>query len=272
VLNRATYLDAFHHDAAALAAAARAAGMDAPIPLCPGWTMSVLLTHLAGIYAHRTALVRRHARENVVTSFADLDLPSAYEEWFAAEFDEGEQDQKPALPVPAGLLDLFEQTVSTLEDVLYASPPEEPVWTWWPTDQTAGFWQRRMAQETAVHRWDAQLAAGSPNPIGPILAADGIDEALTVMAPASHHWSPDFRKGAGESYHVHCTDTPGEWVVRFQGDDVTVTREHAKADVALRGGASDLLLFLWRRIPADRLDVVGDKALLDRFFELAPTD
>jgi hypothetical protein len=42
--------------------------------------------------------------------------------------------------------------------------------------------------------------------------------------------------------------------------------------VAVRGSASDLLLFLWRRIPADRLEVYGDAALLPRYFELVPPD
>ncbi len=270
MLDRATYLDAFHDDAAALTAAARAAGIDTPIPSCPGWTVSVLVTHLAGIYAHRSALMRRRAHENVVASFEDLDLPLEYKEWFAAESEAEEQGRALTAAAPSGLVDLFARTVSTLEQTLYGAPSGERVWTWWPSDQTAGFWQRRMAHETAMHRWDAQAARGAPAPIEPILAADGIDEKLVVMAPASRYWSPDFRKGAGESYHFHCTDTPGEWVARFQGDDITVTREHARADVAVRGAASDLLLFLWSRIPADRLDVVGDRALLDRFFELVP--
>ena len=46
---------------------------------------------------------------------------------------------------------------------------------------------------------------------------------------------------------------------------MVVTREHAKGDVAARGTASDLLLFLWGRVPATALEVFGDAALLDRF-------
>ena len=42
-------------------------------------------------------------------------------------------------------------------------------------------------------------------------------------------------------------------------------REHAKGDVAARGTASDLLLFLWGRVPATALEVFGDAELLDRF-------
>jgi predicted lipid carrier protein YhbT len=49
-----------------------------------------------------------------------------------------------------------------------------------------------------------------------------------------------------------------------------VRREHAKGDVAVRAPASDLLLFLWGRIPPDRLEVMGDTALLPRWFELVP--
>jgi hypothetical protein len=42
-----------------------------------------------------------------------------------------------------------------------------------------------------------------------------------------------------------------------------VRREHAKADVAARGPAADLLLVCWRRRPVDTVDVVGDRTVLD---------
>jgi hypothetical protein len=51
---------------------------------------------------------------------------------------------------------------------------------------------------------------------------------------------------------------------------VVVSREQASAAVVLRGTASDLLLFLWRRGSSASLEVVGDAALVDRLFELAP--
>jgi predicted lipid carrier protein YhbT len=62
----------------------------------------------------------------------------------------------------------------------------------------------------------------------------------------------------------------GEWLVRFNGDDVTVTREHGKGDVAVRGPVEDLFLWLWGRIPADRLEVFGDRSLLERYRQLVP--
>jgi len=47
----------------------------------------------------------------------------------------------------------------------------------------AGFWVRRMAHETIVHRADARHAAGDATDIPADLAADAIDEWLTVMSP-----------------------------------------------------------------------------------------
>ena len=91
--------------------------------------------------------------------------------------------------------------------------------------------------------------------------ADGIDEYVTVFVPR-------FGRSLGElggSIHLHCTDVDGEWLLVPDDDGVTVTREHAKGDVAARGAASDLLLHLWGRRPIDVLEVFGDAALLERF-------
>jgi hypothetical protein len=67
------------------------------------------------------------------------------------------------------------------------------------------------------------------------------------------------------SVHIHCTDVAGEWTTRPDGDRIVTTREHAKGDAAMRGGASDLLLALWRRVPLDAVDVVGDRAVAEAF-------
>ncbi|HWE62757.1 MAG TPA: maleylpyruvate isomerase family mycothiol-dependent enzyme [Chloroflexota bacterium] len=270
MLEKTVYKEAFHHDAAALATAARQ-GLDAPVPSCPGWTVATLVTHLTGIYASRIVLSRAHARENIIKSYDDLGLSPSYRDWFDAALDERPEARNQTLPpMPPDLLDLFVRTAATLEDVLWALEPSEPVWTWFATDRTAGFWQRRMAQETAVHRWDTQLAYGEPAPIDADLASDGIDEVFDVMLPMRRHWAQAWRQGSGETYHFHRTDGPGEWLVRFDPDGPVISREHARGDVALRGSASDLLLWLWHRIPNDRLEVFGDATLVDRFFELVP--
>ncbi len=129
-----------------------------------------------------------------------------------------------------------------------------------------------MAHETAVHGADAQITEGGRAFIAADVAADGIDEWLTgVTAPDDGE--PDVRAeglAAGESLHVHATDVPdgtGEWLVSHEPAGVTVRRAHQKATLALRGGASDLLLVLLRRLPADdpAVAVHGDPAVLGRW-------
>ena len=112
-----------------------------------------------------------------------------------------------------------------------------------------------MAHETTIHRWDAQSAYGFPEPAEGELAVDGIDETFEIMLPVRRMWAEHPRPGSGETFHFHRTDGRGEWLLRFEPEGPVVTREHAKGDVAVRGTASDLLLFLWQRIPADALEV-----------------
>jgi predicted lipid carrier protein YhbT len=50
-----------------------------------------------------------------------------------------------------------------------------------------------------------------------------------------------------------------------------VTRDGAPADATLSGPVSDLLLFLYGRIPFDGLEISGDTALIGRWQELSGT-
>src|SRR5436305_715070 len=77
--------------------------------------------------------------------------------------------------------------------------PRAPAWNWSLAPKAAGFWHRRMAQETAVHRWDAESAYGNALPVERLLAVDGIDEALRVFLPAGRAEEPV--EGAHGSVH-----------------------------------------------------------------------
>jgi uncharacterized protein (TIGR03083 family) len=232
------YLQHLERDSDALADAAAAAGADAPIPSCPGWTVEDLLRHCAGGDRWARTIVETGSREHAATQLP-ADAPSG-----------------------AGLVGYFRESARALHDTLAATGPDASVWTFSPADRTARFWYRRRAQETAVHRVDAQLAAGTPAPVDADLAVDGVDEFLTVFLPrlAGGVMALD-----GATVHLHCTDTEGEWLIARDGDDLVVTREHAKGDVAARGSASDLVLFLWGRVGADQLEVFGDAGALGRF-------
>jgi hypothetical protein len=106
-----------------------------------------------------------------------------------------------------------------------------------------------------------QLAGGTTSPLDAELAADGVDEFFDVFVKRLQGGLA----GVDGTIHLHCTDAAGEWLLTPGGDGMTVTREHAKGDVAARGTASDLLLWLWGRVPRDDLQVFGDESLLDRF-------
>src|SRR5262245_15439380 len=147
---------------------------------------------------------------------------------------------------------------SHLLDALEGVDPETEAWTWWPPDMTVGFWARRMAHEAMVHRWDAEKGAGlSPEPVPPADASDGIDEMLDRFVGLTRILFS--APGDGETVHLHCTDTDGEWLVTFLPEGRhEVTREHAKGDVAFRGPAEALLLFLWGR-DGGAIETLGDE-------------
>jgi len=224
----------------ALGTAARAAGVDAPVPSCPAWQIADLVGHVGRLHRWVAAIVE---------SGGD-DRP---DHWSAAE------------PPPVAVrIDWFEAGVDLVTDALQRVDPMGRAWSW-TDDHTAGFWARRQANETAVHRWDAQLAAGVAEPIDHELAVDGIDEFFALL-PFWRHEST--LHGLGASIHLHCTDGDGEWLVRLAADGVSVTHEHAKGDVALRAPASDLLLFLYGRADPTDAEVFGDASLLERWQQL----
>jgi hypothetical protein len=110
--------------------------------------------------------------------------------------------------------------------------------------------------------WDACTAVGVQAPLDAALASDGIDEFLYVMVPHVREAQPI----VGGSVHLHCTDVEGEWLaVPGDGDQMIMTREHAKGSCAIRGEANDLFLLLWRRIPSFAVEVIGDASVAERF-------
>jgi uncharacterized protein (TIGR03083 family) len=236
------YLGAIRDNATALVDAAESAGLDSHVPSCPDWSVADLLEHIG--YVHRWAAA------NLDRSPSDPRI--------------GSRDLGFTAPEPDALPSWVREGASDLVDKLGAQPPDTPAWTWLPPP-TNGFWRRRQAHETAVHRVDAQLAAGTVAPIDGPLAADGIDEWLSLVPNLP--WVEEKITGAGETIHLHCTDVDGEWLVRLEPMGLELERTHAKGDVAARGTAFDLLSWLMGRGPVGPLEVFGDAALLERWRE-----
>jgi uncharacterized protein (TIGR03083 family) len=236
-MDRTQFLEAIRRDGDALADAAEG-NLHLPVASCPGWDVGDLVWHLGEVhYFWRTIAERR------------LTDPSKVEE--------------PARPADHEVIAWFRAGVGHLLAVLDGLDPATPVWTWSPPHEI-GFIVRRMAHETSVHRWDGDDAAGRRLPIEAGLASDGIDEFLAYFTIRR---AGDAAPLAG-SVHLHCTDVPGEWIVR-EGDDRTlaVERRHEKGDAAMRGSASDLVLALWRRVGLDALDIVGDRNVAQRLID-----
>jgi len=209
---------------------------DAPIEHCPDWDMSGLVDHMSGIWTFMTAQLEAGNPDKATRPDEDDSTP--------------------------------DEQLGRLVALLGSRDPEAPCWNWCePEGRTVSWMIRRMAQEAAMHRWDAENAAGTAAPFDPDLAADAVDEILAV------HWRHRMR-GPVSGYptstlHLHRTDGEGEWLLSSVDDQLVVSHEHAKGDAAARGSASDLALLVWgRRQPT--VEVFGDEAVLDAWLALTP--
>jgi uncharacterized protein (TIGR03083 family) len=181
------------------------------------------------------------------------------------------------LPPRAELASWLEAGAETLAGVLEVADPATPIWNWSVTPNLAPFWWRRMAQETAVHRSDGQAAHGTQEPISGDVAADGVDELLDVFLTTDLAEQSDANLGAIVS--LVCTDRPERWLVTVSHSVLAVRRGEPPAPedsppVTVSASASDLLLVLWRRVPAEApgIDVSGDATLMARFAALYDLD
>jgi hypothetical protein len=154
--------------------------------------------------------------------------------------------------------------VSALLDAL---DPGLPAWNWAPQAKRAEFWQRRAAHETAIHRWDAQMAVGLSEPIEAKLAADGVTEVLDSWLPAGIRKGPLDRRGM---IALHGLDVEQVWYVRIRGEGIALLDTDTLLDddehherVVATGTASDLELALYGRVPFDVLEINGDAGLLE---------
>jgi uncharacterized protein (TIGR03083 family) len=199
-----------------------------PVPSCPGWTVRDLVAHVAQVYEHKIECTRLgHAPDPWPPEWPDVDKPVG---WYR--------------DAHSRLLGMFDE-----------SDAATPSATWWPADQTVGFWARRMAHETAVHRVDAELARGVETPIDAELATDGVDELLRIMLEGD--WSEDADEAA-TGQRVAIETGRRVWDVVLDRGAMTVSDGDGPSDARLSGEPSDVLLWLWGRAGDDRVTFEGD--------------
>jgi uncharacterized protein (TIGR03083 family) len=230
-----------------LRAAVVAADPAARVPTCPDWNLADLAGHVAEVYLHKAECIRLDA-------FPDPWPPET------------------SNPDPVAALD---ETYAALLAQFAAHSPADHAATWYEPDQTVGFWIRRMAQETVIHRVDAELAAGSPpSPIRADLAVDGIDEVLKVFVGyGTTEWRDEFADllDAPDERELAIGTGQQAWVAVATPAGVRVSDADAKpstAAAAVEGEPEPLLLWLWNRADDSAVQVSGDASLHEQFRRL----
>jgi len=237
------FLTCLADDYARLRAVA-AKDLDAGVPTCPGWTVADLVEHVAVVYLHKVESMRRQKTP-----------------------DPWPPDHGGEPP-----LDLLDRGYSELAGEFATRPADLMAATWYPPDQTVGFWIRRMAQETVVHRIDAELAIGEPvEPVPDDLAVDGIDEVLVVfLAFAVSGWPEEFAADLGDAdgRSVRVAAGGSAWSVTMAPGRVTVDRGDGGIPGATVSGSPEAVLrWLWSRGDTG-VSIDGDDSLVQRLRRL----
>ncbi|MFV2178986.1 maleylpyruvate isomerase family mycothiol-dependent enzyme [Actinomadura sp. LOL_016] len=250
VFDHARYCDALELEIAAFADVAGRVDPDEPVPSCPGWSAAELLRHLGDMHRWAAGTVRLLAPRRLSLRELGVSHPVA------------RVDHVPWL-VEGGEL---------LLAVLRAADPDSGVWTW-GADPHVRFWSRRMLHETVVHRCDLDIAAGRTPEVAPEIAADGIAELFGNLESAAA-FAPKIAnlRGDGRTLDFAAADTGARWRFRLLPDGFEVSDgpgDAGDADATVRGGVSDVFLFLWgrRKLGEPRLEFSGDEDLLVHWVE-----
>jgi uncharacterized protein (TIGR03083 family) len=241
----APWIETLRDEGARMTAAARATSADAPVPTCPEWMSRDLIRHTGGIHRWATRFVAEARAEP-----GSQTLEEVAGGW----------------PGDEELADWFEAGYLGLAAALEAAPPDLQCWTFLRAPSPLAMWSRRQAHETAMHRVDAELTAGRTvdhlSPFTPAFAADGVDELLTCFVPRR---STQLRAERPATLGVRCADDEGAWVLTIGPDGVTTATGAGDADCTVRGAAEDLYLALWNRGRDERLQIEGDRGVLEQF-------
>jgi uncharacterized protein (TIGR03083 family) len=219
--------------------------LSAPVPSCPGWTVTDLVYHVAEVYLHKTEAMRRQA------------VPEPWPPDLTGEE-----------PIAA-----LERAYAALTAEFAARGADGPAYTFYEPEQTVGFWIRRMAQETVIHRVDAELALGEPvRPIPDDLAVDGVDEVLAIfLGYGSHRWPGQFAADLKDTTGgaVEVSTAGGRWLVTPAAGGIEVGASGAAPVEATVSGAPDpLLRWLWGRGGDGTVRMNGDADALARLRRL----
>lgn len=205
--------------------------LDAEVQHCPGWKVRDLVAHIADVQWFWADIVERG-----VTRYED-------------------RRQPPGPPPGTDMVAWFSAQTKRLVDRLATWDARQPLWTWWAPDQSIAFIARRQLNEVAVHAWDAANAAGVPAPIERDVAILGLEEFAEVFVH-------DLKTDVAAPPPLRLETTDAAWSTTLFSEDGT-NESTVPARLELRANASDLLLTMWQRRPADDERVAAALAAID---------
>jgi len=174
-------------------------------------------------------------------------------------------------PIPGqSLVEYLRAGHSEIVAELSAHDPEDGAPTWWPLDQTYGFWCRRLAHETTVHRIDVQNAAAAMTVGGRIddeIAFDGIDEILSLwfthrlgVLGVTNSWTGRVAVVAGRR----------RWIAQITATGTASWQAEAteQVDATVASDPAGMYLWLWGRRPVGTATPSGDRAGVAQLWHL----
>ncbi|GAA3654769.1 MDMPI-like protein [Lentzea atacamensis] len=216
------------------------------VPACPGLNLGETVRHVGSGYRIALAWIRLGRK------------PEAGE-W--QEFPADGEDP----------LDFMRSGAEAVIEELSAHEENEPCATWWPVQQNYGFWRRRLAHETTLHRMDIQGAAGMEvGAVADEVAIDGVDEVLTLWL--GHKLDVLGVRGSRDGL-VAIRVGDDEWLTRCGPHGASAWRvvnpEDAHlADAQVSALPMTMYRWLWGRLPDRMVEVIGDHDAIAQLWAL----
>lgn len=211
------------------------------VPACPGLNLGETARHVGSTYRMVSSWLR------------DGEQPRVW--------------QREPLP-GEGLADYVRAGAAPLVERLAAHRADDPCGTWWPEEQNYGFWARRLAHESTVHRMDVQSAVGLPlDPVADDVAEDGIDEVLSLWL--GHRLDVLGVRGTRPSA-VAIRAGGRAWTARTGPEPATadLAAPGERADGEVAGAPVQVYRWLWGRIPDREVETSGDHDAIAQLWAL----
>ena len=242
-----------------LADCVAAAGRDAAVPTCPGWTVTDLVAHVGQTQRWVSEIVERRIVEPAQLPTEMATVPIEPDDW------------------PAWLAEGAARAAEACSDEALKAP----VFNAAGDDRTGGqFWLSSLLNEAVIHGADAARAASTNYELDADIAADLISNHLSMLtSPTWAAQRPDSARalrGAGESLQWHATEEAGrggarDWIIECGPGGASWRLGTGEAAVSVTGPATSLLLILARRRrladESDRVTVDGDLDLVRQWIE-----